>query len=107
MTLPKVVEELVTTQNNFDSVAYANCFAETAVVFDDGRTHHGRKEIQQWIAEANEQYKATMKPVSFEEKGKESLLQVEASGNFAGSLFTFKYHLEIADGLIQSLRITG
>ncbi|WP_220472621.1 hypothetical protein [Spirosoma foliorum] len=45
MNLPKVVAELVLAQNNFDSVAYATCFFETAVVFDEGKTHHGRKEI--------------------------------------------------------------
>jgi len=46
MNLPEVVSELVRTQNNLDSVAYANCFSETAVVYDEGKTHHGRKEIE-------------------------------------------------------------
>ena len=45
MNLPKVVEELIKTQNDFDSAAYAKCFTETAVVFDDGKTHTGKKEI--------------------------------------------------------------
>ena len=107
MNLPKVITDLVTAQNNFDSVAYANCFSETAVVFDEGRTHNGRKEVEQWIADANEQYKAVMKPVSFEEKETESLLKAEASGKFGGSPIVLSYHLEIAGELIQSLRITG
>ncbi|RYG12874.1 MAG: nuclear transport factor 2 family protein, partial [Chitinophagaceae bacterium] len=38
MNLPKVIADLVTAQNNFDSVAYAKNFSETAVVFDEGRT---------------------------------------------------------------------
>jgi ketosteroid isomerase-like protein len=107
MNLPNVVSDLVNTQNNFDSVAYANCFSETAVVFDEGKTHNGRKEIEHWIADANERYKATMKPVSFEEKETESILKVEVSGTFAGSPIVLSYHLEIADELIQSLKITG
>jgi len=107
MNLPKIVEELVATQNSFDSVAYANCFSENAVVFDDGKTHDGKKEIEHWIAEANEQYKATVKPVGFEEKGKESLLKLETSGNFPGSPVILNYYLEIADGLIQSMKVTG
>jgi ketosteroid isomerase-like protein len=105
MNLPKIVSDLVKAQNNFDSVAYANCFAETAVVFDEGKKHNGRKEIEHWIAEANERYQATMKPVSFEEK--ESILKAEVSGNFDGSPIVLSYHLEIADKLIQSLKITG
>lgn len=107
MNLPKVVADLVTAQNNFDSVAYATCFSETAVVFDEGKTHAGRKEIEHWIADANERYKATMKPISFEETETESLLKAESSGNFAGSPIVLSYHLELADELIQSLKITG
>ena len=107
MNLPKVVADLVETQNSFDSVAYANCFSETAVVFDEGKTHNGRKEIERWIADSNERYKATIKPVSFEENDTESLLKAETSGNFPGSPIVLTYHMEIADELIQSLKITG
>lgn len=107
MNLPKIVADLVVAQNNFDSVAYANCFSETAVVFDEGKTHNGRKEIEHWIADANERYRASMKPVSFEEKETESLLKAEASGKFDGSPIVLNYYLGITDELIQSLRITG
>ncbi|MCF2489102.1 nuclear transport factor 2 family protein [Dyadobacter sp. CY347] len=107
MNLPKVVSDLVETQNNFDSVAYANCFSETAVVFDEGKTHNGRKEIERWIADSNERYKAIIKPVGFEEKDNESLLKAETSGNFPGSPIVLSYHLEIVDELIQSLKVTG
>jgi ketosteroid isomerase-like protein len=103
MNLPKIISDLVEAQNNFDSIAYANCFSETAVVFDEGKTHNGRKEIEHWIADANEKYNAMMKPLSFEE----SILKAEVSGNFAGSPIVLSYHLEIADELIQSLKITG
>ena len=107
MNLPKVVTELVETQNNFDSVAYANCFSETAVVFDEGKTHNGKKEIERWIADSNERYKATIKPVSFEEKETESLLMAETSGNFEGSPIVLTYHMKFEDELIQSLKVTG
>ena len=80
MNLPKVVSDLLKTQNNFDSVAYANCFTETAVVFDEGKTHNGRKEIEKWIDEANKKYQATMKPLDYSETG--HTLEAEISGNF-------------------------
>ncbi|MGX5854362.1 nuclear transport factor 2 family protein [Dyadobacter jiangsuensis] len=107
MNLPRVVSDLIETQNSFDSIAYANCFSETAVVFDEGKTHNGKKEIERWIADSNERYKATIKPVGFEEKETKSLLMAETSGNFEGSPIVLTYHLEIADGLIQSLKVTG
>jgi ketosteroid isomerase-like protein len=107
MNLPEVIQDLVKTQNNFDSVAYANCFSETAVVFDEGKTHKGRKEIEHWIADANERYQAVMKPVSFEEKEKEIILKAEVSGNFDGGSIVLSYYLEIVDQKIQSLKITA
>jgi len=105
MNLPKVVEELVKTQNSFDSVAYAKCFTETAVVFDEGKTHNGRKEIEKWIEKANKDYQATMKPLEYSTK--EEILKVEVSGNFPGSPIVLSYHLAIADELIRSLKVTG
>ena len=107
MNLPKIIADLVKAQNNFDSVTYANCFSESAVVFDEGKTHKGRKEIEQWIEDANERYNAVMKPVSYEEKETGSILKAEVSGNFPGSPIVMSYHLAIADDLIQSLKITG
>lgn len=107
MNLPKVIADLVKAQDNFDSVAYANCFSETAVVFDEGKTYNGRNEIQNWIADANEQFKTVMKPVGFEEKGTTSILSAEISGTFEGSPVVLNYHFKLVDGLIQSLKITG
>jgi ketosteroid isomerase-like protein len=103
MNLPKVIDDLVAAQNTFDSVAYADCFSETAVVFDEGKTHKGRKEIERWIDKANKDYQATMKPLDYSEV--EQTLKAEASGNFPGSTIVMTYHLSIADGLMQSLKI--
>ncbi len=103
MNLPKVVAELVKTQNNFDSAAYAKCFTATAVVFDEGKTHQGRKEIENWIAKANEEYQATMKPHEYSET--EQTLRAEVAGTFPGSPITLTYHYEFEDGLIRSLKI--
>ncbi|MFN0293394.1 nuclear transport factor 2 family protein [Pedobacter helvus] len=103
MNLPKVVAELVKTQNNFDSAAYAKCFTATAVVFDEGKTHQGRKEIENWIAKANEEYQATMKPLEYSET--EQTLRAEVAGTFPGSPITLTYHYEFEDGLIRSLKI--
>lgn len=104
MNLPKVVEELIKTQNDFDGNAYAQCFTETAVVFDEGKTHTGKKEIEQWIDKANKDYRATMKPLDYSET--EQTLKAEVSGNFPGSPLVLTYHFDIRDEKIQSLKIT-
>ncbi len=101
MNLPKVVADLVKAQNNYDSVAYANCFSETAIVLDEGNTYKGRTEIQNWIANANKKYKTVKKPLDY----KENVLTAEVSGNFEGSPVVLYYYFEIEDNKIQTLKI--
>lgn len=105
MNLPNVIADLAKAQNNFDSVAYANCFTATAVVFDEGKTHQGNVAVEKWIKKANEDYQATMKPLEYSEM--EEILKAEVSGNFPGSPLVLSYHFELRDGLIESLKITG
>ena len=106
MNLPKVISDLVNAQNNFDSTAYANCFSENAVVFDEGKTHNGRLDIQQWIDESNEKYKSVMKPLEYTENGTSSVLSAECYGTFPGSPITLKFHFDIVAGQIQHLKVT-
>ncbi len=105
MNLPNVIADLTNAQNNFDSVAYANCFSETAIVFDEGKTHNGKTEIQQWIEKANDEYQAVMKPLEY--SATEEILKAEVSGNFPGSPIVLTYYFQLKVGLIESLKITG
>lgn len=102
-TLPNIVAALVEAQNNFDSSAYADCFAETAVVFDEGKTHQGKTEIKNWIEEANQKYRAVMKPLEYSEA--EQTLKAEVSGTFPGSPLVLTYRFEVKNEEVQSLRI--
>ncbi|SHG32840.1 nuclear transport factor 2 family protein [Flavobacterium defluvii] len=107
MNLPKVITELINAQNNFDSIAYADCFSETAVVFDEGKTHKGRVEIERWIDHSNKNYQAVMKPLEYTENGTSSVLTAECSGTFDGSPIILQFHFDIVDGQIESLKVTG
>jgi len=106
MKLPNVIQQLIKAQNSFDSVAYANLFSETSVVHDEGKTHNGRKEVEQWIAEANEKYKSILEPVAYTQKGNKGVLTANVSGTFQGSPIVLKFNVEINDGMIQSLKVT-
>jgi hypothetical protein len=107
MNLPKVITDLINAQNSFDSIAYANCFSENAEVFDEGKTHNGRLDIQNWIEESNQKYRSVMKPLEYTENGTSSILSAECSGTFDGSPIILKFHFNIADGKIQDLKVTG
>lgn len=107
MNLPKVLTDLVKAQNEFDAVTYAGLFSETAVVFDEGKTHKGRTEIERWIDHSNKNYQSVMKPLALTQNGTTSILTAECSGTFPGSPITLKFHFDIVDGQIQQLKVTG
>jgi len=105
MNLPNIITTLVNAQNQYNSHSYADCFTDNAVVFDEGKTYNGKTEIENWISEANNEYKTIMKPLNYNEK--ENILSAEISGTFPGSPAILKYHFELNNELIQSLKITG
>lgn len=107
MNIPKVITDLIAAQNNHDSAAYTECFSKTAVVFDEGHTHTGKAAIKNWIEKANQQYRSVLKPLNFEETGASSILTAQVSGTFDGSPAILKFHFDIANGLVQSLKVTG
>ncbi|MFL9838732.1 nuclear transport factor 2 family protein [Flavobacterium sp. ST-75] len=106
--LPKVVLGLVKAQNDFDAVAYADCFSENAEVLDEGKTYKGKDEIKAWIEDANKRYQVTMNPVAFTKAGDtNNVLSAEISGSFPGSPLVLQYHLNIVNEQIHSLEITS
>lgn len=107
MNLPKVVSSLVEAQNSFDSRSYVECFSKSAIVHDEGKTHRGKAEILRWIEDSNQKYRATLKPLSYEETTSENLLTAEVSGNFPGSPAVLKFHFTLESDLINTLNVTG
>ncbi len=107
MNLPKVIADLVKAQEEFDAEAYAGCFSDTAVVFDEGKIHRGRNEIKSWIGKANQEYRTVMTPIEYTASGQTGMIKAEVSGNFPGSPVTLHYHFSVSDGQIESLKITG
>ncbi len=101
--VPQVITELIKAQNHFDSSAYADCFTETAVVFDEGKTHKGKTEIKDWIEKAAHQYKVVTKPLEYSADAR--TLKAEISGSFPGSPLVLDYQFEFKGQLIDSLKI--
>ena len=106
MELSKLVTQFVDTQNTYDSEAYMECFTETAIVHDEGKTHTGKEEIRKWIEDANDRYRSVMKPLRYDDLGSNGVLTAEVSGTFPGSPIVLKFNLGLKDGLIDSLNVT-
>lgn len=106
MNLPKVVTDLVQAQDNFDSAAYANCFTETAVVFDEGKTYNGKTEIKDWNERSNKEYQTKMEILETFTEDETIILRANVSGAFDGSPITLKFHFKMVNDKISELKIT-
>jgi hypothetical protein len=105
MNLPTIISSLISAQNDLDPASYAACFEENATVFDEGKDHHGKPEIQRWNAAANEKYKSFLTVLGYSQDGENAILEVEVTGTFEGSPARMAYHMELSGGLIRSLKI--
>jgi ketosteroid isomerase-like protein len=47
MELTDLLARFIEAQNNQDSKAYADCFTDSAIVHDEGKTHNGKEKIRQ------------------------------------------------------------
>jgi ketosteroid isomerase-like protein len=106
MNLPTVIAALVQAQNNLDYNAYADCFDEAAIVYDEAQTHNGKAEIREWIKQSNEKYHTSMEPLKFKQSGDNAVLEAKISGTFDGSPLVLNYHMELKGNLVSSLKVT-
>ncbi len=106
MNLPNVIANLLAAQNSFDNKAYADCFSENAIVYDEGKTHVGKEEIRQWNEMTNIKYRTKLESVEISTSEHKTSLTTKVSGTFSGSPILLKYHFEIVEAKINSLRIT-
>lgn len=105
MNLPNVIAALVKAQHHSDSTAYAQCFADTAIVYDEGRTHKGLSEIKAWNEQTNATYAVSLTPVNYTPTPEGGILTTRVSGTFPGSPIVLNYNFELENGKILSLRI--
>ena len=105
MKLPSIIADLLTAQEKYDSNAFSECFSDDAVVFDEGKTYRGKKEVRQWNEMTNTKYKTKYEPLEVTTKGDKIILTAKISGTFSGSPAIIKYHFETKNGKITSLHI--
>lgn len=106
-TLPPPLAALVAAHNAHDSSAFAACFAEDAVVRDEGHFHFGRAAIQIWFEEVSRKYEAILDVTDLTTQDGEPVLHGQVTGTFDGSPLPMRYYLGVEDGLIVSLKIAA
>ena len=104
LDLPKPIAAYFTADKG-NSEAIAQCFSETAVVKDEGHTHHGRAAIKQWKAEASARYQYTSELFACEQHDGKFVVTSRLTGNFPGSPVNLRFFFVLEGDKIVSLEI--
>src|SRR5712691_4722328 len=83
--LPTPIALYIAAENRGDTDAMAQCFAEDAVVRDEGRTIKGLAAIKRWKAETKRKYQHTVEPLTSVQKDGKTIVTNRLTGNFPGS----------------------
>lgn len=104
LELPKPIAAYFTAEKG-DSGAVAECFAENAVVKDEGHTHQGRDAIRQWKAEVSAKFQYTIAPFACEQNNGQFVVSSKVAGNFPGSPVILRFFFRLEGERIGSLEI--
>jgi hypothetical protein len=104
LKLPKPVAAYLAA-DRADGEAVSLCFAENAVVKDEGHTYNGRAAIKKWKEEASAKYQYTCEPLACEDKDGKIVVTCRLTGNFPGSPVDLRFAFELTGEQIVSLEI--
>ena len=105
VVLPDVGREYFEADKAVDPEAIAQCFAEDAVVIDEGNTYAGREAIRQWMANASSKYTYTVKPIAIAPENGRIAVTGHLVGDFPGSPVDLRYIFAFAGDKIAELQI--
>ena len=103
--LPRIINDYVNASNAHNVKSVVACFADNALVHDEGKDFRGKEMIETWIVKTIDKYKFHFRPVTFREDNAEVVVAIEVSGTFDGSPITLDYHFTIDGDKILSLTI--
>ena len=103
--LPTPIAIYIAAENRGDTDALAQCFAEDAVVRDEGRTIEGLAAIKQWKVETKKKYQHTIEPLASTQKDGKIMVTNRLTGNFPGSPIELEFVFTLGSNKIASLEI--
>ena len=103
--LPTPIAVYIAAENRGDAEALAQCFAEDAVVRDEGKTIEGLAAIKQWKAETKKKYQHTIEPLTSTQQDDKIIVTNRLTGNFPGSPIELEFVFTLEGDKIASLEI--
>lgn len=104
--LPQPIAAYYHASDIFDENLLAECFAEDAMLVDEGETYHGAVAVSRHILEANRGAKVMTEVTNYEEKNGETVVTAVISGDFEGSPIPLDFCFTLYNGKIKNLNIT-
>jgi ketosteroid isomerase-like protein len=104
--LPAPIANYIAAENRGDAEALAQCFAENAVVRDEGGTMKGLAAIKRWKTETSKKYRHAMEPLALTRKGGRTIVTNRLTGNFPGSPIELRFVFVLEGDKIASLEIS-
>jgi uncharacterized protein (TIGR02246 family) len=103
--LPKPIAAYIAASNAHDADACAACFADDAVVRDEGREMRGVAAIRGWMDAAIAKYHHTVEVVTTAETDGDTIVRCRLSGNFPGSPVDLRHAFVVVGEKITRLEI--
>jgi ketosteroid isomerase-like protein len=103
--LPKPIAIYIAAENRGDTEALAQCFAEDAVVRDEGQTIEGLAAIKQWTAKTRKKYQHTIEPLASAQQDGKTIVTNRLTGNFPGSPIELEFVFTLDGNKIAALDI--
>jgi SnoaL-like domain len=95
MKIPSTVAAFVKAMNDRDSSAVVACFANGAVVYDEGQEMRGLVLIKEWSERGFEKYRCTIDPTDLREADDKTVLTATIKGNFPGSPVSLDFNFAL------------
>jgi hypothetical protein len=103
--LPTPIAHYITAENRGDTDALSQCFAEHAIVRDEGQTIEGLAAIKRWKAETRKKYRHTIEPLVSAQEDDKIVVTNRLTGNFPGSPIELEFVFTLDGDKIVSLEI--
>jgi ketosteroid isomerase-like protein len=105
LNLPKPIAEYLAAVEEKNSDKLARCFAEDAMVHDEGGAYRGRDAIKSWSEETQRKYAYSMEALDALLTGNTMRVRAKVTGSFPGSPVELDYLFTVANEKIISLKI--
>ncbi len=102
--LKKPIEAYFRGANTHDRSLLNECFAEDAVVQDEGQVYRGIGAILEWVEETHKEYNHVMEVIAAYEVSGQTIVTALVTGNFEGSPANLDFHFTVVNEKITALQ---